>query len=417
MLCEMKRLSRVLALLCPVAIVTACGAPPEAPVASGGSEVSAASVPVEQAMTTTTKASIAPVATTSIALTTVATTAVTSSSGPPVTGDRYETVTTILASSEHGPELCLGGIAASNPPLCGGVPITNWNWNAIDGEQIVGDTTWVDHVYVAGPYDGTAFTVDTVRPATADDNARFATPQPDFHAPCPAPPGGWLAAAAGADPNAMLSGDGPIAQYVASQPDAGGWWGDPSINPNWPNGDNDPRKVIVVATFTGDLARHETDLRKLWSGAVCVWQAKHSAAELHDLAVKVTADIGTGGTLTLPNGTVLRVLGFSQEGNMLTGTVDLDVMVAYPAAQQWYDDTYGPGRVVLNAQMRLVTRIDLGANRTLRPAPNDEAWRPDRSDDPGLGIAPWRTIESALIASSGLSPLSGGPGAAVRSNR
>ena len=38
---------------------------------------------------------------------------------------RYEATSTVLASRDHGPELCLGWVADSLPPLCRGLPITN----------------------------------------------------------------------------------------------------------------------------------------------------------------------------------------------------------------------------------------------------------------------------------------------------
>ena len=38
---------------------------------------------------------------------------------------RYQATSTVLQSRDHGPELCLGWVADSFPPLCGGLPITN----------------------------------------------------------------------------------------------------------------------------------------------------------------------------------------------------------------------------------------------------------------------------------------------------
>jgi hypothetical protein len=268
--------------------------------------------------------------------------------------ERYEALTSVLESNDHGPELCLGGVLDSMPPQCGDVPITNWDWAAIDGEQTVQDTTWIDTVLVIGTFDGTSFTTESAQPANASDRARFAPQLPDTHAPCPEPPGGWLAAASKADPAASLEMTGPIGTYVDGQPDGGGWWLDQSINPDLPTDGNDPRKLVLVATFTGDLERHEADLRALWSGALCVTAAKYSAKDLRTLAADVNAAIQDDGRLPLPNGTTLRVLGFSESGNFLTGTVELDVMVADPLAQQYYDDTYGAGRVVLHGQLRPV---------------------------------------------------------------
>ena len=42
---------------------------------------------------------------------------------------RYQATSMVLASRDHGPELCLGWVADSLPPLCRGLPITNWRWD------------------------------------------------------------------------------------------------------------------------------------------------------------------------------------------------------------------------------------------------------------------------------------------------
>ncbi|MGN8551822.1 UNVERIFIED_CONTAM: hypothetical protein OHV15_04450 [Microbacterium sp. SLM126] len=55
-------------------------------------------------------------------------------------------------------ELCLGAVAESYPPQCGGIPITNWTWDGIDGSETSGDTTWGAYA-VQGTYDGEEFTV------------------------------------------------------------------------------------------------------------------------------------------------------------------------------------------------------------------------------------------------------------------
>lgn len=55
-------------------------------------------------------------------------------------------------------ELCLGAVAESYPPQCSGIPITNWSWNTVDGEEKSGDVTWGSYA-VQGTYDGESFTV------------------------------------------------------------------------------------------------------------------------------------------------------------------------------------------------------------------------------------------------------------------
>lgn len=66
-------------------------------------------------------------------------------------------------------ELCLGPIAESYPPQCGGPAITNWDWDAVDGmfEQ-QGDVRWGTFA-VTGTWDGTAFSVGESIPGALYD--------------------------------------------------------------------------------------------------------------------------------------------------------------------------------------------------------------------------------------------------------
>lgn len=67
-------------------------------------------------------------------------------------------------------ELCLGPVAESYPPQCGGPAITNWDWKSVDGmfEQ-QGDVRWGTFA-VTGTWDGTAFTVSESIPAALYDS-------------------------------------------------------------------------------------------------------------------------------------------------------------------------------------------------------------------------------------------------------
>ena len=72
-------------------------------------------------------------------------------------GQHYEFVGTALESEDQGPELCLGGVADSLPPQCGGLAVDPWNWDDVPGAQSASGTTWVDMVRVVGSYDGETF--------------------------------------------------------------------------------------------------------------------------------------------------------------------------------------------------------------------------------------------------------------------
>lgn len=62
------------------------------------------------------------------------------------------------------PELCLGPVAESYPPQCGGPPLAGWDWAAYDGHyDQQGDVRW-GVFYVTGTWDGTTFTATSAEP-------------------------------------------------------------------------------------------------------------------------------------------------------------------------------------------------------------------------------------------------------------
>jgi hypothetical protein len=75
------------------------------------------------------------------------------------------------------PELCLGPVAESYPPQCGGPALLDWDWADHDGtydEQ--GDVRWGTYV-VTGTWDGEAFTATDAIPGALYDPA-VPTPTP-----------------------------------------------------------------------------------------------------------------------------------------------------------------------------------------------------------------------------------------------
>jgi len=57
-----------------------------------------------------------------------------------------------------GPELCLGPIAESYPPQCGGPPVAGWDWDAVEGDETASGVTWGAYA-VWGDWDGETFTI------------------------------------------------------------------------------------------------------------------------------------------------------------------------------------------------------------------------------------------------------------------
>lgn len=106
---------------------------------------------------------------------------------PAASGEvRTRTLVTVMDTGK-GPELCLGAIAESYPPQCGGPPLRGWRWE--DQERGTHDTSgnvrWGEYALV-GRWDGTAFRVTKAVPAALYDAA---TPAPE---PTTSPgPGGF----------------------------------------------------------------------------------------------------------------------------------------------------------------------------------------------------------------------------------
>jgi hypothetical protein len=62
------------------------------------------------------------------------------------------------------PELCLGPVAESYPPQCGGPPLEGWDWAAYEGAyDQQGDVRW-GVFFVTGTWDGTTFVVASAEP-------------------------------------------------------------------------------------------------------------------------------------------------------------------------------------------------------------------------------------------------------------
>ena len=78
---------------------------------------------------------------------------------PAAPGSVRSTGLPTVMDTGDGAELCLGAIAESYPPQCGGPAIPNWDWVTYDGTfDQQDDVRWGTYA-VTGTWDGTAFTV------------------------------------------------------------------------------------------------------------------------------------------------------------------------------------------------------------------------------------------------------------------
>jgi hypothetical protein len=251
---------------------------------------------------------------------------------------RYAATATVLESREHGSQLCLGGVELSNPPQCGGPDIVGWDWDAIDDEESASGTTWGTYS-VIGTWDGERFTI-TERPKPPSPSSE-SVPPADLSTPCDPPEGGWTVV----DPaTATTDAEGDALTYARSQPDFAGAWVDQSINPasdDEPVDEqamNDPAQLVLNLRFTGELARHEAEVRAVWGGAVCITEARHPLSELQAIQDDLHDELEA----------------LSSSVDEVRGVVDVTVVVAEEDLQQTLDARYGDGVVDLHGALQPV---------------------------------------------------------------
>ncbi len=75
----------------------------------------------------------------------------------PAAGEVIGTGTVLQPENEQA-MFCLGAVAESYPPQCGGPKITNWDWDAADGHEAASGTTWGTYA-LQGTWDGAQFTL------------------------------------------------------------------------------------------------------------------------------------------------------------------------------------------------------------------------------------------------------------------
>jgi hypothetical protein len=155
--------------------------------------------------------------------------------------------------------------------------------------------------------------------------------------PCPELQGGWPVP----DPARRSERDlAPVTRAARSEPDFAGVWLS-YLEPMGHNVAEDPGEFVVNLAFTGELARHEAQLRPLWGGRLCVTRQQRTHREL--LRIQRELHGATGTELGL------RVLstGVDESAN----TVSLEVVVLEERARQALDVRYGAGAVQATARL------------------------------------------------------------------
>lgn len=86
----------------------------------------------------------------------------------PAADGRVQTAGLVTVMDTGRPEVCLGPVAESYPPQCGGPALLGWDWAAHPMHENQGDVTW-GSFHLTGTWDGTSFTVQEAIPAALYD--------------------------------------------------------------------------------------------------------------------------------------------------------------------------------------------------------------------------------------------------------
>ena len=210
-----------------------------------------------------------------------------------------------------GPEMCLGGVAESYPPQCGGPALADFEWGDVGFEEASG-VTWGSYA-LTGTYDGTTFTVTDAIPAALYD--AMAEPEQDpLAAACDDATTTDPAKATPEDMDATLAAASALPTYASA----------------WLTGN-----TISVAV-TGDAEGAEAELRRTWGGMLCVTTVERTDADLNQVNQELQAALGDQ-LLT--------------SGSFAPDTLDAQVVFDDGSIQDWADATYGDGLVTISSAL------------------------------------------------------------------
>ena len=210
-----------------------------------------------------------------------------------------------------GPEMCLGAVAESYPPQCGGPALVDFDFGDVGSEEASG-VTWGSYA-LTGTFDGTAFTVTDAIPAALYDV--MAQPQDEpLGAACETPETTDTAKATPEDLDATLAAASALPGYATT----------------WLTGN-----TINVAV-TEDAAGAESTLRETWGGQLCVTTVEQTDADLNEINTELQAALGES-LLT--------------SGSFQPDTLDAQVVFDDGSVQEWADATYGEGLVRVSSAL------------------------------------------------------------------
>ena len=210
-----------------------------------------------------------------------------------------------------GPELCLGAVAESYPPQCGGPALADFDWGDVGSEEASG-VRWGSYA-LTGTFDGTTFTVTDAIPAALYDTMAAPEEEP-LAAACDSPTTTDTAKTTPEDMDATLAAASALPTYASA----------------WLTGN-----TINVAV-TEDAEGAEAELRTTWGGMLCVTTVERTDADLNEVNQELQAALGDQ-LLT--------------SGSTSPDSLDAQVVFDDGSIQEWADATYGDGLVRISSAL------------------------------------------------------------------
>ncbi|RYB94874.1 hypothetical protein EUA93_11240 [Nocardioides oleivorans] len=210
-----------------------------------------------------------------------------------------------------GPQLCLGAVAESYPPQCGGPAVVDFEWGDVGFEEAAG-TKWGSYA-LTGTYDGTEFAVTDAIPAALYDTMGEPTDDP-LAAACDDATTTDTQKATPEDMDATLAAASALPGYATA----------------WLSGN-----TINVAV-TEDPEGAESTLRETWGGMLCVTTVEKTDADLNAINTELQAELGD------------RLL---TSGSFRPDSLDAQVVFDDGSIQDWADETWGDGLVTVTSAL------------------------------------------------------------------
>jgi hypothetical protein len=223
---------------------------------------------------------------------------------------RTSGLVTVLDDGD-GPEMCLGAVAESYPPQCGGPALADFDWGDVGSEEAAG-VRWGSYA-LTGTFDGSTFTVTDAIPAALYD----AMAQPGAGGLEPACDDATTTDADMATPEDM---DATLAAASALPTYATAWLSNGTIS----------------VAVTEDAEGAEAELRKTWGGLLCVTTVERTDADLNAINQELQAALGDQ-LLT--------------SGSTSPDSLDAQVVFDDGSVQEWADATYGDGLVRISSAL------------------------------------------------------------------